>query len=229
MTFRNTLGEYLDNGHGCQIQHIPIILRKLRRLAGIIRSLEDYRFYASSLLMIYDGNPSSSKKIDVRIIDFARCVTQEDVRQHHDEFPFPPRHRGPNYGYLLGLKSLAACFEWIYEKHGGDINDLDTKEDCIFDDIGTEESRNVHSSACGRDLSHQQLNSKKKELCSFETYKHSNYFFFANFSKKRKAFLPFNSHYVFFPNSFTITLSLYLYKSYSSFLIPSVLLYPYSL
>ncbi|KAG2224174.1 hypothetical protein INT45_001292 [Circinella minor] len=152
MTFRNTLGEYLDNGHGCQIQHIPIILRKLRRLAGIIRSLENYRFYASSLLMIYDGDPSSTKKIDVRIIDFARCVTQEDVRQYHDEFPFPPRHRGPDYGYLLGLKSLAACFEWIYEKHGGDINDLDTKEDCIFDDIGTEESRNVHTSAFGRDL-----------------------------------------------------------------------------
>ncbi|KAI9278944.1 hypothetical protein BDA99DRAFT_19661 [Phascolomyces articulosus] len=152
MTFRNTLGEYLDNGHGCQIHHIPIILRKLRRLAGIIRSLEDYRFYASSLLMIYDGDPSSTKKIDVRIIDFARCVTQHDVRQNRDDFTFPPRHRGPDYGYLLGLKSLAACFEWIYEKHGGDINDLDTKEDHIFDDIGTEESRTVHTSAFGRDL-----------------------------------------------------------------------------
>ena len=114
--------------------------------------MEDYRFYASSLLVIYDGDPSSSKKIDVRIIDFARCVTQEDVRQHHDEFPFPPRHRGPDYGYLLGLKSLAACFEWIYEKHGGAMADLDTRDDHIFDDIGTDESRDVHTSAFGRDL-----------------------------------------------------------------------------
>lgn len=139
LSFRETLAEYLDNGLGCQIRHIPVIIRKLRLLARIIRSLEDYRFYASSLLMIYDGDPQSQRKIDVRIIDFAHCVTQEEVRQHCHEFSFPPcRSGGPDHGYLLGLKSLTVCFEWIYKKHGGSLQDLESKEDDdIFEGVET--------------------------------------------------------------------------------------------
>ncbi|KAI9483659.1 MAG: hypothetical protein EXX96DRAFT_536973 [Benjaminiella poitrasii] len=135
-TFRDTLEAYLDNGQGCQIQHIPVIVRKLRQLARIIKQMDDYRLYASSLLMIYDGCPTDTrKKIDVRIIDFANCVTAEDVRFRHDEFTYPPRNKGSDNGYLLGLKSLVLCFEWIYKKHGGLLEDLYVQSDDVFHDI----------------------------------------------------------------------------------------------
>ncbi|KAI8378640.1 hypothetical protein BD560DRAFT_389964 [Blakeslea trispora] len=135
-TFRDTLEAYLDNGHGCQIHHIPVIVRKLRRLARIIKTMDDYRFYASSLLMIYDGDLASTRKIDVRIIDFANCVTAEDVRYRQQKFTYPPRHKGPDNGYLLGLKTLILCFEWIHKKHGGLAQDLYVQEsDDVFHDI----------------------------------------------------------------------------------------------
>lgn len=134
---------YLNNGQGCQIQHIPVIIRKLRRLARIIKSMNDYRLYASSLLLIYDGDPNSERKIDVRIIDFANCVTSEDVRFRHNEFTYPPRHKGPDNGYLLGLKSLVMCFEWIYKQHQpqGLDQDVAMNDDVfadIYDDANTE-------------------------------------------------------------------------------------------
>ncbi|KAL0083885.1 hypothetical protein F4703DRAFT_1857191 [Phycomyces blakesleeanus] len=116
--FRDALERYLDNGQGCQIHHIPFVIRRLIALAKIVKQLVDYRFYASSLLMIYDGqNPQ--RPMDLRIIDFARCVSAEDVRLHSEEFTFPPRHKGPDNGYLLGLKTLVVCFELIYNEHHG--------------------------------------------------------------------------------------------------------------
>ncbi|KAI8059794.1 hypothetical protein BDF21DRAFT_370007 [Thamnidium elegans] len=133
-TFRDTLQAYLDNGQGCQIQHIPVIIRKLRRLARIVKTMDDYRFYASSLLMIYDGDADSTKKIDVRIIDFANCVTSDDVRFRYNQFTFPPRNKSPDNGYLLGLKTLVLCFEWIHQHNGGSVQDL-VVEDDVFSDI----------------------------------------------------------------------------------------------
>lgn len=134
--FRDTLETYLNNGKGCQTQHIPVIIRKLRRLARIIKSMNDYRLYASSLLLIYDGDSNSStRKIDVRIIDFANCVTAEDVKFKYNEFTYPPRHSGPDNGYLLGIKSLVMCFEWIYKKHNNGQLDLGEDTMLMTDDV----------------------------------------------------------------------------------------------
>lgn len=111
-----------------------MIIRKLRRLARIVKTMHDYRFYASSLLMIYDGDPHSIRKIDVRIIDFANCVTSDDVRFRSNNFTYPPRNKSPDNGYLLGLKSLVLSFEWIYQNNGGDLADVMVKDD-VFADI----------------------------------------------------------------------------------------------
>jgi hypothetical protein len=129
--------EYLDNGESCQIQHIPVLLRKLRRLAGVIRQLNGYRFYTSSLLVIYDGDNDSKRKIDIRIIDFDHCVSANEIREHGDKMTYPPTHDGPDKGYLLGLKTLVHCFEWIYRTHGGDISDIEVVEgEDVFHGIG---------------------------------------------------------------------------------------------
>ncbi|KAF9083242.1 Inositol hexakisphosphate kinase 1 [Mortierella sp. AD031] len=51
-----TLREFFFNGTEVVLAHIPILLRKLKDLAKIIKTLNGYRFYASSLLIYYDGD-----------------------------------------------------------------------------------------------------------------------------------------------------------------------------
>ncbi|KAL9555762.1 hypothetical protein MBANPS3_002201 [Mucor bainieri] len=111
--FKKNLVDYLDG----RLNHIPVLLKKLNRLARIVRSLKGYRFYASSLLLIYDGSkPENSKdcRIDVRMIDFAKCVSPEDDTA---SFTYPPENPdGPDEGYLLGISSLIEKFTEIYNE-----------------------------------------------------------------------------------------------------------------
>ena len=54
--FPRVLRSFLSDGEELLIDHIPIIIRKLCRLARIIRALDGFRFYGCSLLLIYDGD-----------------------------------------------------------------------------------------------------------------------------------------------------------------------------
>ncbi|KAI8353385.1 inositol polyphosphate kinase-domain-containing protein [Mortierella sp. GBAus27b] len=54
-----TLQQFLFNGSEVVLSLIPTLQRKLRDLAKIIQSLNGYRFYASSLLIYYDGDSTS--------------------------------------------------------------------------------------------------------------------------------------------------------------------------
>lgn len=61
--FPVTLSRFFHDGSSLLVHHIPIILEKLYRLAGIIFLLKGYRFYASSLLFIYDGDEVTQTKL----------------------------------------------------------------------------------------------------------------------------------------------------------------------
>lgn len=61
--FASTLSHFFHDGNKLLIHHIPTILEKLYRLAGIIFTLRRYRFYASSLLFIYDGDDATQSKL----------------------------------------------------------------------------------------------------------------------------------------------------------------------
>lgn len=54
--FPSVLSFFLSNGAQVLSYHIPLILRQLYRLAAIVHRLDHYRFYAASLLFIYDGD-----------------------------------------------------------------------------------------------------------------------------------------------------------------------------
>jgi hypothetical protein len=77
--------------------------------------MSGYRFYGSSLLIIYDGEKRPNK-IDLRMIDFAKAV-----RPNESDFTYPPLNGSgsPDVGYLLGLKTLVQCFGSIYYQHTG--------------------------------------------------------------------------------------------------------------
>lgn len=62
--FPDALSKFFHNGEKLLLHHIPVILEKLCRLARIIRRLKGYRFYASSLLFIYDGDCETQDRLD---------------------------------------------------------------------------------------------------------------------------------------------------------------------
>ncbi len=106
--FQEALTRFLYDGvdQTSILRHIPTVLQKLGQLEVIIRRLNGYRFYAASLLMFYDGEPSGSeydtaledsttdfatdteepsrrtrknkREIDFKMADFANCITSGD-------------------------------------------------------------------------------------------------------------------------------------------------------
>lgn len=54
--FTYVLERFFHNGIQLLVHHIPAMVDKLYRLAHLIAGLPGYRFYASSLLLIYDGD-----------------------------------------------------------------------------------------------------------------------------------------------------------------------------
>jgi hypothetical protein len=136
--FQEALKGFFFDGYGysAALKHIPRILDKISSLEAMIRQLPGYRFYASSLLMLYDraasdeaqvtnigGDKKSQSKlreelkkkaeIKLKIVDFANCVTAEDPPP--PEVPCPPHDPDDiDRGYLRGLRSLRLYFQRIW-------------------------------------------------------------------------------------------------------------------
>lgn len=139
--FRDALTRFLYDGisYTSVLRHIPTILDKISKLESMVRRLPGYRFYASSLLMLYDAEPHKSQKaleqahnskdeiaehdkpkkgkkwpppIELKIVDFANCVTGED--EIPSDAPCPPQHADDiDRGYLQGLRTLRMYFQRI--------------------------------------------------------------------------------------------------------------------
>ncbi|SCZ88775.1 BZ3500_MvSof-1268-A1-R1_Chr10-3g03084 [Microbotryum saponariae] len=65
--FPSVLAHFLSNGVEVLAYQIPIILRQLYRLASIIKGLNRYRFYAASLLFIYDGDAEAQANLKAQM------------------------------------------------------------------------------------------------------------------------------------------------------------------
>ncbi|KAJ6078652.1 hypothetical protein N7467_008405 [Penicillium canescens] len=140
--FQDALTRFLYDGisYASVAKKIPVILEKLALLENMIRQLDSYRLYASSLLILYDGEqqtphqgpPRSTgepsplkrdmsgdghKKADVqlKIVDFANCVTGED--ELPPDTPCPPHSpHDIDRGYLRGLRTLRMYFQRIMKE-----------------------------------------------------------------------------------------------------------------
>ncbi|KAI1608117.1 inositol-hexakisphosphate kinase [Exophiala viscosa] len=148
--FRDALVRFLYDGisYASVARHIPTILHKLEKLENMVRRLPGYRLYASSLLLLYDAEPHRSREaeeavrnghdiaqlkkkegkkwpppIDIKIVDFANCVTGEDELPPNAQAP-PAHPKDIDRGYLRGLRTLKAYFEHILS----DIKNNDLKE-----------------------------------------------------------------------------------------------------
>lgn len=125
--FQRALTRFLYDGidQSSILRHIPSILQKLSELEVLIKGLKGYRFYGTSLLIFYDGvieedyssdssatgknDRSILRHVDLKIADFANCVTREDFLV--SEWTCPPQHpKNPDMGFLRGLKTLKRYF-----------------------------------------------------------------------------------------------------------------------
>ncbi|XP_029832760.2 inositol hexakisphosphate kinase 1 [Ixodes scapularis] len=119
--FRQTLFHFLHDGIRFRSDILLPLIERLQALYKAVEQLESFRFYTSSLLILYEGKntdgnsnessrppterpftkrPSTSSPVDVRMIDFAHSVHS-------------PKDQGPDQGYLFGLKSLIAQLQML--------------------------------------------------------------------------------------------------------------------
>ncbi|PIA16558.1 SAICAR synthase-like protein, partial [Coemansia reversa NRRL 1564] len=54
-TFQRSLLEFIDNGENVMVFMIPVLLTKLRNLYRTVEQIHGFRFFGSSLLLVYDG------------------------------------------------------------------------------------------------------------------------------------------------------------------------------
>lgn len=69
--FRQALYQYLHNGKALRQDLFEPILNKLRSLKAVLERQASYRFYSSSLLIIYEGQVSCS---DMCCIHWSVCL-----------------------------------------------------------------------------------------------------------------------------------------------------------
>lgn len=122
--FQESLKQYLYDGisYTSVLHRIPAVIERISKLDKIIRGLPGYRFYASSLLMLYDADPphpadkeeQTTSSVDLRLIDFANCVTAEDELSDTTRCP-PHDPDGIDRGYLRGLRTLRMYLLRIYQ------------------------------------------------------------------------------------------------------------------
>ncbi|KRX81226.1 Inositol hexakisphosphate kinase 1, partial [Trichinella sp. T6] len=91
---------FFHNGVNFRTDLIERLIEKLNTIRQILLESNGYRFYSSSLLVIYEGHAFANQDsfIDVRIIDFGHSTS---VCFEND-----PPHHGPDKGYLRGVDNL---------------------------------------------------------------------------------------------------------------------------
>lgn len=136
--FKDALKGFFFNGvsYSAALRLIPQALEEIDDLEHVVRGLPGYRFYGSSLYIIYEGgteqdakvhsndkadtkdkdsNKKKNKDFRFKIIDFANCVTQETTKL--DGMPCPPKTPlDIDRGYVKGLRTLRQYFRNIYRE-----------------------------------------------------------------------------------------------------------------
>ena len=129
-TFKTGLLQFLNNGAQKRYDLIPAVLSKLEKLRSCMEVADGYRFFSSSLLVIYEGDEKngsgergSKDLVDLRMIDFANtalpskhCHSKGQASgSGNPDNAGGPEYSGPDAGYLFGLNSLIRIFTDILE------------------------------------------------------------------------------------------------------------------
>lgn len=145
--FRETLATFFSNGRTFRCELIECFVKRLEAFLKVMENdLSSYRFYSSSLLLVYEGevreavgdtpreNPTSRNGSDLRssltedCAEQCKCICtlfdQIDIRMidfahvsHCDKGTGDPNcNPDPDSGYIFGLKSLISILRGIQEE-----------------------------------------------------------------------------------------------------------------
>ncbi|XP_067387716.1 inositol hexakisphosphate kinase 3 [Emydura macquarii macquarii] len=132
--FRQALYQFFHNGNSLRTDLLEPIVSQLKALLSVIEKQSSYRFYSSSLLIIYDGQEHKENKetldnhsqghfqninctvphgtghpkADVRMIDFAHTTCKGSKYNN-------TIYDGPDHGYIFGLENLVKILEHTRE------------------------------------------------------------------------------------------------------------------
>lgn len=130
--FHQALFNFLYDGHRLRYKVITALLEKLRRLYSVVQSLNTFRFFTSSLLIIYDGKESHSKNgitdeknITLQLSDNRNLPKQESLKQSHSS---------SKCDKCSASSDLSVCRTHISDKCAGNSEDsLPIVDICMID------------------------------------------------------------------------------------------------
>lgn len=106
--FKSTMKKFLFDGSRLRTHLASAIYKRLTDFYQCVSQQDTFRFYSSSLLIIYDGSEASGApaSVDVRAIDFAHTTHESSPHAVQSDV-----HVGPDKGYLLGIQTLIDTFK----------------------------------------------------------------------------------------------------------------------
>ncbi|KAF5921652.1 hypothetical protein HPG69_012822, partial [Diceros bicornis minor] len=141
--FKEALFQFFHNGRYLRRELLGPVLKKLAELKAILERQESYRFYSSSLLIIYDGKERPEVALDSDAEDL-EDLSEESADESAGAYAYKPIgassvdvrmidfahttcrlygedsvvHEGQDAGYIFGLQSLIDIVTEISEEGG---------------------------------------------------------------------------------------------------------------
>ena len=140
--FKEALYQFFHNGRYLRRELLGPVLKKLAELKAVLERQESYRFYSSSLLVIYDGKERPEVALDSDAEDL-EDLSEESADESAGAYAFKPIgassvdvrmidfahstfkgfrddptvHDGPDRGYVFGLESLISIMEQMRDEN----------------------------------------------------------------------------------------------------------------
>uniref|UniRef100_A0A2K6G0Q8 Kinase n=1 Tax=Propithecus coquereli TaxID=379532 RepID=A0A2K6G0Q8_PROCO len=141
--FKEALFQFFHNGRYLRRELLSPVLKKLAELKAVLERQESYRFYSSSLLVIYDGKERPEVALDSDAEDL-EDLSEESADESAGAYAYKPVgassvdvrmidfahttcrlygedtvvHEGQDAGYIFGLQSLIDIVTEISEESG---------------------------------------------------------------------------------------------------------------
>jgi inositol-hexakisphosphate kinase len=104
-TIKPAIADFYNNGIQFRLDVLVQFVEKLKEFYEVMQSLDDkFRFYSTSLLMVYEGDLDAPPRIDIKMIDFAHTFMMAENDINDD-------------GYLFGLRNFIDLMVQIVDDH----------------------------------------------------------------------------------------------------------------